>query len=268
MRIKGGITHFTLFALTLLLFSGGCALFKSHKETPVSKTALPSDQPAVHKLDFQSPGDERPKVAEKAPATPPVLTPPPVSLDEKAQTQVRVTAEQESRVRKELGERFVRLHTQNIRTGKVICPGIPPDPDLTLSVAERIPITKLTYYSYTNNMTVVVCMRGNELKSVGHRKGYQPAEGDEVGEGSVEFLQAEQLAREDKRLANQVGDLKAHVLLIEPARGLIFNEPGYGHRVFWVTFSKGDSGDPQFWAIVDLTLTDKQVLDAGTESQK
>ena len=50
---------------------------------------------------------------------------------------------------------------------------------------------------------------------------------------------------------------------MEPGDGLFWNDPGFGHRVFWVTFSQGLSGNPQYWAVVDLN--EQKVLKAGKE---
>lgn len=72
-----------------------------------------------------------------------------------------------------------------------------------------------------------------------------------------------ELARADPRLAGKVQDLRGHGLLMQPDRGFFRNDPGYGHRVIWITFSQGVGGDPKYWAQVDLT--DDRVLDAGEE---
>ena len=273
MRIKREESQLALLALTLLIFAGGCALFEKRQdpERNVPKTALPSNLPAAHKLEFAvSPGGERltPKEKGGTPAPPPTVSPPAVSIDPEAQLRIRGVAELDPRVLKELGKQFVHLHTENIGAGKIICPATQPGPDQTITLSAPPPITRFTYFSYANNVTVIVCMEGEKLASVGPRKGYQPPEGEEEA-GSEEFAQAVKLAKEDSRLAkvqDLIKDLKPHALLVEPEKGLIFNEPGFGHRVLWVTFSKGEDGDPQFWAIVDLT--DKKVLDAGAEPQK
>jgi hypothetical protein len=271
MMITRRFTYTVLCALIAVLTSQGCALLDKHPDTtpPANRTPLPSQPPAPHNIDFaQSADSVRLTVLQQTPAPPPVMSGPKAASGQQEQRQLRASAEQEPRVRDELGERFVRLHRQNIRTGKVLCPGITRATDRVLEVSQGGPIIKLTYYSYTKNSTVVVCLQGGNVASVGYRLGYQPGEGDDrddPDEGSVEFQQADKLARQDSRLLNKVGDLKTHVLLMEPAWGIIRNDPGYGHRVFWVTFSKPKSGDPEFWAIVDLTA--QKVLDAGKEAQ-
>jgi hypothetical protein len=50
---------------------------------------------------------------------------------------------------------------------------------------------------------------------------------------------------------------------MHPDRGFFRNDPGYGHRIIWITFSQGQDGDPKYWAVVDLT--EDTVLDAGEE---
>ena len=59
------------------------------------------------------------------------------------------------------------------------------------------------------------------------------------------------------------GTLQGHGLLMQPDRGFFKNDPGYQHRVIWITFSQGQDGDPKYWAQVDLT--EDRVLDAGDE---
>ena len=91
---------------------------------------------------------------------------------------------------------------------------------------------------------------------------YQPPE----GAGEVE--EAIRVARLDQRIRDKVKDLDAHGILADPEWRLWWwNTEGYGHRVFYVTFAKGRSGDPQYYAVVDLTEnqdTDK-VRQAGEE---
>jgi hypothetical protein len=188
-------------------------------------------------------------------------------------------------VLKELGERSVHLHTQHVSRGKTACPVIQPQTDtITQAAPDKKPdkapetialsapplITKLIYFNYTNNRTVVVCMQGEKLASVGlMREGYQPPVGGQAEEEGSEVSQAVAHAKTDPRLKDYVEELKqleAHAILMEPARGLIFNEDGHGHRVLWVTFSKPKSGEPEFWAIVDMTIP--KVVDAGKETQK
>jgi hypothetical protein len=179
------------------------------------------------------------------------------------------------------------LHTQNVRRGKTVCPVTQPKTDtITQAAPDKKPdkapentivlsapplITKLIYFNYTNNKTVVVCMRGEKFESVGlMREGYQPPVGGQAEEEGSEVSQAVALAKTDQRLKDYVEELKhleAHAILMEPARGLIVNEAGHGHRVLWVTFSKPKSGEPEFWAIVDMSIP-RKVLDAGKETQK
>ena len=68
----------------------------------------------------------------------------------------------------------------------------------------------------------------------------------------------------DKTLAlARFPDLEGHAILMQPGDGIFWNDPGYGHRVFWVTFSQGLTGNPQYWAVVDLS--EEKVLKAGKE---
>ena len=75
--------------------------------------------------------------------------------------------------------------------------------------------------------------------------------------------QAVELARKDDRISASIQGLEGHAILMQPGDGIIFNDPGYGHRVFWVTFSQGVSGNPEYWAVVDLS--ERKVLKADKE---
>ena len=92
---------------------------------------------------------------------------------------------------------------------------------------------------------------------VAHLEGYQPPEGQQDVQRGIG------LAKADPRLAGKVEQLQGHGLLMQPARGFFRNEPGYAHRTIWITFSKGEDGDPKCRAVVDLT--DEKVLEAGEE---
>ncbi|MGH7259016.1 MAG: hypothetical protein ACREIM_11595, partial [Nitrospiraceae bacterium] len=87
--------------------------------------------------------------------------------------------------------------------------------------------------------------------------GYLPMEGGE------EIQEAIALARKDTHIGGALHDLEGHALLMQPGDGIFWNDPGYGHRVFWVTFSQGLTGNPQYWAVVDLS--EQKVLKAGKE---
>ena len=70
-------------------------------------------------------------------------------------------------------------------------------------------------------------------------EGYLPAEGPQEVQRGIE------LARADARLAGKVQALQGHGLLMQPDRGFFKNDPGYEHRVIWITFSQGQDGDPK-----------------------
>ena len=110
---------------------------------------------------------------------------------------------------------------------------------------------------------VMVCMNAREFVSLPTvPKDYQPPESD------GEEVEAIRVARLDSRIQDKVKQLKAHVILMDPEwRMWPGNEEGYGHRVFHVTFSQPGSGDPQYWAFVDLTeeVDRDKVRQAGAE---
>jgi hypothetical protein len=93
--------------------------------------------------------------------------------------------------------------------------------------------------------------------STARLEGYLPPEGPQDVQRGIE------LARADSRLTGKVQSLEGHGLLMHPDRGFFKNDPGYGHRIIWITFSQGQDGDPKYWAVVDLT--EDTVLDAGEE---
>jgi hypothetical protein len=115
--------------------------------------------------------------------------------------------------------------------------------------------TRLTFYSYSNNLTVDVEMKDETVANVYRREEYLPMEGAE------EIQEAIALAKKDTRTAGAA--LEGHAILMQPGDGIFWNDPGYGHRVFWVTFSQGLTGNPQYWAVVDLN--EQKVLKAGKE---
>lgn len=111
-----------------------------------------------------------------------------------------------------------------------------------------IPKRHLLFYSYTNDVAVDVEMKGEDVITIVQRdRSYLPPEGEE------EIQQAIDLARKDSRIPGGLPQLDGHAILMQPGDGVLWNEPGYGHRVFWVTFSKGLSGNPEYWAVVDLS---------------
>ncbi len=100
-------------------------------------------------------------------------------------------------------------------------------------------------------------MKDTAVLQVSRNDGYLPPEGPQDVQRGIE------LARADARLAGKVQALQGHGLLMQPDRGFFRNDPGYEHRVIWITFSQGQDGDPKYWAQVDLT--EDRVLDAGDE---
>ena len=118
-------------------------------------------------------------------------------------------------------------------------------------------LVRLMYYSYGQNIAVEVRMKEANVLSTARLEGYQPPEGRQDVQRGIE------LAKADPRLAGKVKPVEGHGLLMQPDRGFFRNDPGYAHRTMWITFSKGQDGDPKYWAVVDLT--EDTVLDAGEE---
>ncbi|MGH7232555.1 MAG: hypothetical protein ACREJU_14535 [Nitrospiraceae bacterium] len=240
----------TLMGLLLLASAGGCSLFSAggrtgddHPENPptnVPKSALPAQAPPVQKLEFDASPEGWPlKPKGRSNVTAITTTVPSSTLSAARETEIQQAALQDRRVRDLLGTRFTHINTETIMPGKHVTP------------APELRRTRLTYFSYTRNMAVEVRMRGQDLETANARPGYEPPEGEE------EIQKAVDLARSDGRLQRAVQGLAGHAILTSIEEG----KPGYGHRVLWVTFARGDSGDPLFSAAVDLT--DEKVLDAG-----
>ncbi len=234
-------------------------------ESEVDKTLLPSEPPKAHRLILepsQTGFPLRPSQQEVVALTTPETIMTEVEETD-AEARIREAAEQHPRVREELGEKFAHFETEVFQDITDVCPSA--ESGLAQQAPPPAPpsITRLTYFSYALNSTVVVCMRNEEFVSVGQREGYQPPESED------EIEKAERLAREDPRLSGKLVNLRGHAILIEPEAGFFFGwfgDPGAGHRVLWVTFSKQDERDPLYWAVVDLT--EDSVLDAGKEEKE
>ncbi len=278
-------TCLALLALVLLAFEGGCAQWTdgvgeywwTENESVVTKTPLPAKPPAARPLAFAqlSPGGRlQPQTAGTAPR--PTITTLATALSREEETSLRRLAEGSSDVQEALGQPrragdtpWAFLTAERLERASDACPrpgttSRTPTPTASPST----PAVLLTYYSYANNLGVVVCLRDQKVESVmPMKKGEQPPEAEE------ERQNADTLAREHPRLKGKVEALEPHVLLWEPHRGMLpggddwfsgwspfLNDPGYSHRVLLLTYSVGDEGDPQYWAIVDLTA--QKVLDA------
>lgn len=285
MGTEWGRMPLALLAFTLLASQGGCARWTdgvgeywlTEAESDVTKTPLPPKPPTMRALalaQLSTGGRLQPQTALTAPR--PTITPLTSALSREEETSLRRVAEERSDVKEALGQPrragdtpFAFLTAERLERASDPCPR-PGTTSKTPTPASSssTPAVLLTYYSYANNVGVVVCMRDQRVESVTPmKKGEQPPEGEE------ERRNADTLAREHPRLKGKVEALEPHVLLWEPHRGMILggddlfsswspflNDPGYGHRVLLLTYSAGDEGDPQYWAIVDLTA--QKVLDA------
>jgi hypothetical protein len=221
-------------------------------ETVVRKTALPDKIPTPHVLQFTGDdtiGHHKPKMAGAAlDAAAKRSTNASAVLTSNEVATLRKAAESDARVAALLGSRWGFIDADRLpREGKVsfgCC-------------RHAAGLTRLLYYSYSQNVAVEVRMKETSVLSVSRLEGYLPPEGPQDVQRGIE------LAKADPRLAGKVEQLEGHGLLMQPDRGFFRNDPGYGHRVIWITFSRGQDGDPKYWAVVDLT--EEKVLDAGEE---
>jgi hypothetical protein len=235
-----------LLLLIFVLLHQGCSPFsgpRHHSEVRSPETVkagtLPLPPGHVHHLEFDDPSDGVRRIPMGVTALsvgqgagdPGAMSAMASDLTAKAVTN--------SKVRQVLGSRYTLISITVIDLSAKhlsgCCTGMPPK-------------HRLMFYSYTNDVAVDVEMKGDDVITVVRRdRSYLPPEGED------EIQQAIDLARKDSRIPGGLPQLDGHAILMQPGDGVLWNEPGYGHRVFWVTFSKGLSGNPEYWAVVDMS---------------
>ena len=232
----------------------------------VPKKPLPPSPPSLTELRIELPPEGGPRrPADLSPSSTLINEVPSIVIIEKDPTALRTAAEQDASVKPHLGEGFGYIDTEEVYADQCKVPipeegSLPPRP--THRPRSQEVVHRLTYYSYTHNTAVYVCLKGNQVTSVlrDPRQGYQPEEGEEEVEHAIA------LAQKDSRIAQDVQNLVGHAILTSPEeyRYLwVGDEAGFGHRVFWVTFSETPESLALFFARVDLT--EDTVLDAGKE---
>ena len=238
----------------LVLMLGGCSGTSGARgpfgpddpETNVEKVPLPSVVPKIHALQFDDPGDGT--FIKPRGTTLLATLPTEKKNDGVKESDLTTRALSVDRVKAALGDRFRFMGSEAVESEKRLRHGCCAEPGR---------LHRLTFYSYTNRTTVEVLMKETQVVAVTSRPGYQPPESQD------EAKEAIALARQDVSLAGKLEGLDGHAILTEPGEGLIWNDPGYGHRVLWVTFSKGLEGRPLYWALVDLD--ERRVLKAREE---
>jgi hypothetical protein len=234
MKCRRGILLPFLLAAIAAAAVGGC-------QKPERKAALPEETPEVAVLEFGGPEGGWPPLPIGAQNVTLVSSSEvPVTLTESLGAQLQQTALADIQVRQLLGERFVFIGADELESDKTERP----------QIAEDL-ATRLTFFSHTNNVAVEVRMQGSRVESVERKAGYQPPEGAE------EIHLAVQLARRDSRIREKAADLEAAALVAFPQK----DQPGYGNRVLYVSFSKAGEGLAEYMALVDLTA--QKVLAAG-----
>lgn len=250
----------TLFLLTIIGVVSGCSLDAGSRgpfgpedpETPVEKTKLPEKHPSPNVLQFtgdDTAGHHKPKMVgavlntavKRSTNAAAILTANEVAA-------LRKSAESDRQVMPLLGSRWAFIDADRL----------PPEGKISFGCCRLTTnLVRLVYYSYSQNVAIEVRMKESDVLSVARLEGYQPPEGQQDIQRGIE------LAKADSRLAGKVEQLQGHGLLMQPDRGFFRNDPGYAHRTIWITFSKGQDGDPKYWAVVDLT--EDKVLEAGEE---
>lgn len=243
----------------------GCS---SVELTKIPKKPLPAQPPQLTELSLELPpeGGPRRPVDTMSPTT--LSGPgPEIIIVEHDQPALRAKAEQDPAVKTQLGDRFAFIDTEEVPAHRCLVTVQSDDPATSRaterSAASETSAYRLTYYSYTHNVAVHVCLNEQQILSIqpDPRKGYQPEEGDE------EITAAIELARADQRISREVQNLHGHAILASPEEYRYFwvsDEAGFGDRVLWVTFSEMPESLALYFARVDLTS--QTVLDAGKEA--
>ncbi|MGE0473235.1 MAG: hypothetical protein AB7P17_06345 [Nitrospirales bacterium] len=241
----------------------GCSSVELSK---IPKKPLPASPPVLTELPLELPpeGGERRPVGSSAFS---VLqgNAPNIVIVEKDSSALRAIAEHDSKVKTALGERYGFIDMEEVDADQCRITILDEDSGpqrLSKRPANQAMVHRLTYYTYTHNSAIHVCIKDNNVTLVQQdpREGYQP------GESTQETEHAIALARQDPRIAQDVRNLFGHAILTSPEEYRYFwvsDEAGFGDRVLWVTFSEGPESLALYFARVDLT-TD-QVLDAGKE---
>ena len=243
----------------------GCS---SVELTKIPKKTLPFHPPPLIELPLELPPEGGPRRPVDAMSPTTLSGPgPEIIIVESDQPALRATAERDPDVKTQLGDRFAYIDTEEVPADQCLVTLQADNTANTRSTERRsasdASAYRLTYYSYTHNVAVHVCMENERMSSVQQdpREGYQPEEGEE------EITTAIELARVDQRIAQEVHHLHGHAILTSPEEYRYFwvsDEAGFGDRVFWVTFSETPESLALYFARVDLTS--QTVLDAGKEA--
>lgn len=233
--------------------------------TKVPKKPLPATPPQLTELSLELPPGRGPRRPVDAVSATTLSGPgPDITIVEMDQPALRTTAEQDATVKKQLGDRFAYIDSEEVPVDRCLISKPSEDRASTEQPSpSETSAYRLTYYSYTHNVAVHVCLTDQQVSSVqpDPRKGFQPEEGEE------EITAAIELARRDTRIAQEVQHLHGHAILTSPEEYRYFwvnDEAGFGDRVFWVTFSEMPESLALYFARVDLTS--QTVLDAGKEA--
>ena len=229
-----------LLLVTLISVAWGSGAH-AQQQGPAKPTELPRQPPPPPVLEFTGPEEGWPprvKGASDFRLLP--LQEIPTARNEKAEAQLRTAALANPRVRELLGERFAFVSAGEVEPKK----GADSRP-------AGSPVVRLTFFSHAHNTAVEVLMSGSRVQSAERRPGEAPPEGAE------EIRAAIALAERDSRLAGTLEGLSGNALVAFPEKG----QPGYGHRVLDVTFTREGVDLARSFALVDLT--DEKVLAAG-----
>lgn len=230
-------TTLTVLVLTLLILVVLVAWWWWERRQP----RLPAETPQAPVLEFTGPAEGWPPSPKGA--TNVTLVPweeIPGSLTDVLESEIRQAALQDPRVRELLGNRFAYISTDEIE----------PEKEQKQDASQPL-ATRVTFFSHANNVAIEVRMSGTTVENVTKREEGQPPEGQD------EIKAAIALAQRDQRLRGKLQGLIGSAILASLQAG----QPGYGHRVLDVTFTREGEDVPRYFALVDLT--DRRVLAGG-----
>ena len=185
---------------------------------------LPEKAPEVVKQNFTDKSQGfPPKVKDRTNVRAVAVEELQTGLTDARAVQTRDAALQDAQVRNLLGARFAYITVDELE----------PEKGQTLDTSAGL-ITRVTFFSYTNNAAVYVRMIGSKVESSTRVDGFQPPEGRE------EIRAAVALASRDDNLVNKLQGLTGRAILSYTSEG----QPGYGHRVMRVTFRNGGRRRP------------------------
>ena len=212
-------------------------------ESELKRLRLPEAPPATARLRYSDEKEGWPPHPVDAQLTGTVeSTPIPGLISDEQESEFRKAAEGDERVRSGLGQHHAYIGIQQ------------PWPK-----GESLPVppkTELTFFSHTHNVAVLVRMEGARVVEVSRDEEGEPPAGFE------EILASIEIARAEPALKGKLDGLFGDAIVLSGAHG----DPGYGHRLMWVTFSENEFTDATRYAVF-VDMIDRRVIGWRDESK-